>query len=106
MVLKIDLDVCYGVGFKFIIKFLNVDFIEFKEFEGSFNFVNGLNIVFIINFNKGDSIIYCLVSWWVNVKVNENNVWILNDGCDSGFILIFRLILLIELEFIVIEGVI
>ena len=106
IVLKTDSDVRYGVGSKFTIKLPNADFTEFKELEGSSNFVNGLNPASTINPNKGDSITYRPASRWANVKANENNVWILNDGRDSGFTLTPRLISPTELELTVTEGAI
>ena len=106
IVLKTDSDVRYGVGSKFTIKLPNTDFTEFKELEGSSNFVNGLNTASTINPNKGDSITYRPASRWANVKANENNVWILNDGRDSGFTLTPRLISPTELELTVTEGAI
>ena len=106
IVLKTDSDVRYGVGSKFTIKLPNADFTEFKELEGSSNFVNGLNTASTINPNKGDSITYVPTSRWANVKANENNVWILNDGRDTGFTLTPRLISPTELELTVTEGAI
>ena len=106
IVLKTDSDIRYGVGSKFTIKLPNANFTEFKELEGSSNFVNGLNTASTINPNKGDSITYRPASRWANVKANENNVWILNDGRDSGFTLTPRLISPTELELTVTEGAI
>ena len=106
IVLKTDSDVRYGVGSKFTIKLPNADFTEFKELEGSSSFVNGLNTASTITPNKGDSITYRPASRWANVKANENNVWILNDGRDSGFTLTPRLISPTELELTVTEGAI
>ena len=106
IVLKTDSDIRYGVGSKFTIKLPNADFTEFKELEGSSNFVNGLNTASTINLNKGDSITYRPASRWANVKANENNVWILNDGRDTGFTLTPRLISPTELELTVTEGTI
>ena len=106
IVLKTDSDVRYGVGSKFTIKLPNADFTEFKELEGSSSFVNGLNTASTINPNKGDSITYRPASRWANVKANENNVWILNDGRDTGFTLTPRLISPTELELTVTEGTI
>ena len=106
IVLKTDSDIRYGVGSKFTIKLPNADFTEFKELEGSSNFVNGLNTASTINPNKGDSITYVPTSRWANVKANENNVWILNDGRDTGFTLTPRLISPTELELTVTEGAI
>ena len=106
IVLKTDSDVRYGVGSKFTIKLPNADFTEFKELEGSSNFVNGLNTASTIKPNKGDSITYRPASRWANVKANENNVWILNDGRDTGFTLTPRLISPTELELTVTEGTI
>ena len=106
IVLKTDSDIRYGVGSKFTIKLPNADFTEFKELEGSSKFVNGLNTASTIKPNKGDSITYRPASRWANVKANENNVWILNDGRDSGFTLTPRLISPTELELTVTEGAI
>ena len=106
IVLKTDSNVRYGVGSKFRIKLPNADFTEFKELEGSSNFVNGLNPASTINPNKGDSITYRPASRWANVKANENNVWILNDGRDSGFTLTPKLISPTELELTVTDGAI
>ena len=106
IVLKTDSDIRYGVGSKFTIKLPNADFTEFKELEGSSNFVNGLNTASTINPNKGDSITYRPASRWANVRANENNVWILQDGRDSGFTLTPRLISPTELELTVTEGAI
>ena len=106
IVLKTDSDVRYGVGSKFNIKLPNADFTEFKELEGSSDFVNGLNTASTINPNKGDSITYRPASRWANVKANENNVWILNDGRDSGFTLTPKLISPTEMELTVTEGAI
>ena len=106
IVLKTDSDVRYGVGSKFTIKLPNADFTEFKELSGSSSFLNGLNTASTINPNKGDSITYRPASRWANVKANENNVWILNDGRDSGFTLTPRLISPTELELTVTEGAI
>ena len=78
-----DSDIRYGVGSKFTIKLPNSEFTEFKELEGSTNFVNGLNTASTINPNKGDSITYRLANRWANVKANENNVWILQDGREG-----------------------
>lgn len=64
IVLKTDSDVRYGVGSKFTIKLPNADFTEFKELEGSSNFVNGLNTASTINPNKGDSITYRPQNRW------------------------------------------
>ena len=106
IVLKTDSDIRYGVGSKFTIKLPNADFTEFKELSGSSSFLNGLNTASTINPNKGDSITYRPASRWANVKANENNVWILNDGRDSGFTLTPRLISPTELELTVTEGAI
>ena len=106
IVLKTDSDVRYGVGSKFTIKLPNADFTEFKVLEGSSNFLNGLNTASTINPNKGDSITYRPGSRWANVRANENNVWILQDGRDSGFTLTPRLISPTELELTVTEGAI
>ena len=106
IVLKTDSDVRYGVGSKFTIKLPNADFTEFKELEGSSNFVNGLNTASIINPNKGDSITYRPQNRWSNARANENNVWILQDGRDTGFTLTPRLISPTELELTVTEGTI
>ena len=91
IVLKTDSDVRYGVGSKFTIKLPNADFTEFKELEGSSSFVNGLNTASTINPNKGDSITYRPQNRWSNARANENNVWILQDGRDTGFTLTPRL---------------
>ena len=104
IVLKTDSDVRYGVGSKFTIKLPNADFTEFKELEGSSSFVNGLNTASTINPNKGDSITYRLANRWANVKANENNVWILQDGREGGFTLTPKLISPTELEVTVTEG--
>ena len=106
IVLKTDSDVRYGVGSKFTIKLPNADFTEFKELEGSSNFVNGLNTASTIKPNKGDSITYRPQNRWSNARANENNVWILQDGRDSGFTLTPRLISPTELELTVTEGTI
>ena len=106
IVLKTDSDVRYGVGSKFTIKLPNADFTEFKELEGSSSFVNGLNTASTINPNKGDSITYRPQNRWSNARANENNVWILQDGRDTGFTLTPRLISPTELELIVTEGTI
>ena len=106
IVLKTDSDIRYGVGSKFTIKLPNADFTEFKELSGSDKFVNGLNPASTINPNKGDSITYRPASRWANVKTNENNVWILNDGRESGFTLTPKLISPTELELTVTEGTI
>ena len=99
-----DSDIRYGVGSKFTIKLPNSEFTEFKELEGSTNFVNGLNTASTINPNKGDSITYRLANRWANVKANENNVWILQDGREGGFTLTPKLISPTELEVTVTEG--
>ena len=99
-----DSDTRYGVGSKFTIKLPNSEFTEFKELEGSTNFVNGLNTASTINPNKGDSITYRLANRWANVKANENNVWILQDGREGGFTLTPKLISPTELEVTVTEG--
>ena len=106
IVLKTDSDVRYGVGSKFTIKLPNADFTEFKELEGSSNFVNGLNTASTIKPNKGDSITYRPQNRWSNARANENNVWILQDGRDTGFTLTPRLISPTELELTVTEGTI
>ena len=106
IVLRTDSDVRYGVGSKFTIKLPNADFTEFKELEGSSNFVNGLNTASTITPNKGDSITYRPQNRWSNARANENNVWILQDGRDTGFTLTPRLISPTELELTVTEGTI
>ena len=106
IVLKTDSDVRYGVGSKFTIKLPNADFTEFKELEGSSSFINGLNTASTINPNKGDSITYRPQNRWSNARANENNVWILQDGRDTGFTLTPRLISPTELELTVTEGTI
>ena len=106
IVLRTDSDVRYGVGSKFTIKLPNADFTEFKELAGSSNFVNGLNTASTITPNKGDSITYRPQNRWSNARANENNVWILQDGRDSGFTLTPRLISPTELELTVTEGTI
>ncbi|PMC47485.1 mucus-binding protein [Streptococcus sp. UMB1385] len=106
IVLRTDSDVRYGVGSKFTIKLPNADFTEFKELAGSSNFVNGLNTASTINPNKGDSITYRPQNRWSNARANENNVWILQDGRDTGFTLTPRLISPTELELTVTEGTI
>ena len=106
IVLRTDSDVRYGVGSKFTIKLPNADFTEFKELEGSSSFVNGLNTASTINPNKGDSITYRPQNRWSNARANENNVWILQDGRDTGFTLTPRLISPTELELTVTEGTI
>ncbi|MBV7365339.1 mucin-binding protein [Streptococcus vulneris] len=106
IVLKTDSDVRYGVGSKFTIKLPNADFTEFKELEGNSSFVNGLNTASTINPNKGDSITYRPQNRWSNARANENNVWILQDGRDTGFTLTPRLISPTELELTVTEGTI
>ena len=105
-VLKTDSDIRYGVGSKFIIKLPNADFTEFKEYKGDPKYVDGLNTVSTIHPNKGDSVTYRPSSRWANVRTNKNNVWILNDGRDSGFTLTPRLISPTELELTVTEGAI
>ena len=99
-----DSDIRYGVGSKFTIKLPNSEFTEFKELQGSTNFVNGLNTASTLNPNKGDSITYRLANRWANVKANENNVWILQDGREGGFTLTPKLISPTELEVTVTEG--
>ena len=106
IVLKTDSDVRYGVGSKFTIKLPNADFTEFKELAGSSNFINGLNTASTIKPNKGDSITYRPQNRWSNARANENNVWILQDGRDTGFTLTPRLISPTELELTVTEGTI
>ena len=106
VVLKTDSDIRYGVGSKFVIKLPNADFIEFKEYKGDPKYVDGLNTASTINPNKGDSVTYRPSSRWGNVRTNKNNVWILNDGRDSGFTLTPRLISSTELELTVTEGAI
>ena len=106
IVLRTDSDVRYGVGSKFTIKLPNADFTEFKELEGSSSFVNGLNTASTIKPNKGDSITYRPQNRWSNARANENNVWILQDGRDTGFTLTPRLISPTELELTVTEGTI
>ena len=106
IVLKTDSDIRYGVGSKFTIKLPNADFTEFKEITGNPKYLDGLNTASTINPNKGDSITYVPTSRWANVKANENNVWILNDGRDTGFTLTPRLISPTELELTVTEGAI
>ena len=106
IVLRTDSDVRYGVGSKFTIKLPNADFTEFKELAGSSNFVNGLNTASTITPNKGDSITYRPQNRWSNARANENNVWILQDGRDTGFTLTPRLISPTELELTVTEGTI
>ena len=99
-----DSDIRYGVGSKFTIKLPNSEFTEFKELQGSTDFVNGLNTASTLNPNKGDSITYRLANRWANVKANENNVWILQDGREGGFTLTPKLISPTELEVTVTEG--
>ena len=106
VVLKTDSDIRYGVGSKFVIKLPNADFTEFKEYTGDPKYVDGLNTVSTIHPNKGDSVTYRPSSRWANVRTNKNNVWILNDGRDSGFTLTPRLISPTELELTVTEGAI
>ena len=104
-----DSDIRYGVGSKFTIKLPNADFTEFKELSGSTDFENGLNTASTIpgKGNKGDGrITYRTASRWANVKANENNVWILQDGVDTRFTLTPRLISPTELELTVTEGAI
>ena len=104
-----DSDIRYGVGSKFTIKLPNADFTEFKELTGSTDFENGLNTASKIpgKGNKGDGrITYRTASRWANVKANENNVWILQDGVDTNFTLTPRLISPTELELTVTEGAI
>ena len=104
-----DSDIRYGVGSKFTIKLPNADFTEFKELSGSTEFENGLNTASTIpgKGNKGDGrITYRTASRWANVKANENNVWILQDGVDTRFTLTPRLISPTELELTVTEGAI
>ena len=104
-----DSDIRYGVGSKFTIKLPNADFTEFKEISGSTEYENGLNTAstIIAKRNKGDDrITYRTASRWANVKANENNVWILQDGVDTYFTLTPRLISPTELELTVTEGAI
>ena len=98
VVIKTDSDVRYGKGSKFTITLPNDDFAYFKAIDGSKNTAT--------NTNKDDSITYRPANRWSNVKANENDVWILNDGRDTNFTLKATVKSPTELEIEVIDGAI
>ncbi len=98
LTINTDTDVRYNKGSKFTIKLPNTDFNYFSEIPGSKNTASTTT--------KTDSITYRPSDRFANVKANENNVWILNDGRDTDFTLKATLKSPTELELEVIDGAI
>ena len=98
LTINTDTDVKYGKGSKFTIKLPNTDFNYFTEIEGSKNTASTTN--------KADSITYRPSDRFANVKANENNVWILQDGRDTDFTIKATVKSPTELEIEVVDGTI
>ena len=73
VVLQSDDDISYGKGSTFTIKLPSDEFTYFRELNGGTKTVTDANGT------------YRPANRWTNVRANENNVWILQDGRDSHF---------------------
>ena len=90
--LQTDDDISYGKGSTFTIKLPSDEFTYFRELAGGTKTVTNA---------KGRP-----TNRWTNVKANENNVWILQDGRSSSFNLKATLKSPTELVLEVVEGAI
>ena len=73
VLLQSDDDISYGKGSTFTLTLPSDEFTYFRELEGGTKTITEKNAT------------YRPSNRWTNVKANENNVWILNDGRDSHF---------------------
>ena len=73
VLLQSDDDISYGKGSTFTLTLPNDEFTYFRELDGGAKTITEKNAA------------YRPTNRWTNVKANENNVWILNDGRDSHF---------------------
>ena len=73
VLLQSDDDISYGKGSTFTLTLPNNEFTYFRELDGGTKTITEKNAS------------YRPTNRWTNVKANENNVWILNDGRDSHF---------------------
>ena len=73
VVLQSDDDISYGKGSTFTIKLPSDEFTYFRELNGGTKTVTDANGT------------YRPANRWTNVRANENNVWILQDGRDTHF---------------------
>ena len=90
--LQTDDDISYGKGSKFTITLPSDEFTYFRELDGGTKTITGA---------KGRP-----TNRWTNVRANENNVWILQDGRSSSFSLKATLKSPTELVLEVVEGAI
>ena len=73
VLLQSDDDISYGKGSTFTLTLPSDEFTYFRELEGGTKTITEKDAT------------YRPSNRWTNVKANENNVWILNDGRDSHF---------------------
>ena len=88
--LQTDDDISYGKGSKFTITLPSDEFTYFRELDGGTKTITGAT---------GRP-----TNRWTNVRANENNVWILQDGRSSSFSLKATLKSPTELVLEVVEG--
>ena len=92
LLLQTDDDISYGKGSTFTVKLPSDEFTYFKKLNSGNDTVSNTDAT------------YRPTNRWSNVKANENNVWILNDGRDGNFKLKVTLKSPTEIVAEVIEG--
>ena len=92
LLLQTDDDISYGRGSTFTVKLPSDEFTYFKKLNSGSDTVSNTDAT------------YRPTNRWSNVKANENNVWILNDGRDGNFKLKVTLKSPTEIVAEVIEG--
>ena len=92
LLLQTDDDISYGRGSTFTVKLPSDEFTYFKKLNSGRDTVSNTDAT------------YRPTNRWSNVKANENNVWILNDGRDGNFKLKVTLKSPTEIVAEVIEG--
>ena len=92
LLLQTDDDISYGKGSTFTVKLPSDEFTYFKKLNSGSDTVSDTNAT------------YRPTNRWSNVKANENNVWILNDGRNGHFKLKVTLKSPTEIVAEVIEG--
>ena len=92
LLLQTDDDISYGKGSTFTVKLPSDEFTYFKKLNSGSDTVSNTDAT------------YRPTNRWSNVKANENNVWILNDGRDGNFKLKVTLKSPTEIVAEVIEG--
>ena len=92
LLLQTDDDISYGKGSTFTVKLPSDELTYFKKLNSGNDTVSNTDAT------------YRPTNRWSNVKANENNVWILNDGRDGNFKLKVTLKSPTEIVAEVIEG--